>query len=66
MGSVAAGTECVNGAIRRAGTAGACSPNGKLFCKGEFAFYLCDFGLLVEMGPVAAGTRCVGGDIIAA
>ncbi|OQU94551.1 hypothetical protein CLAIMM_00898 [Cladophialophora immunda] len=65
MGSVALGTTCVNGQIIREND-GPCTPNGALFCNGDRAFYLCDQGGLVEMGPVAPGTVCRNGVIVAA
>jgi hypothetical protein len=46
--------------------AGACTPDGDLFCNGENAFFLCDHGGLVDMGPTAPGTMCQDGVIIAA
>ena len=61
MGPVAAGMECVNGQIIRQND-GPCTPNGQLFCDGEYSFYLCDQGGLINMGPVAPGTICNNGD----
>lgn len=63
MGSVAAGMQCVNGTIEREND-GPCTPNGSLQCDGEFAFYLCDQGGLIDMGPVASGTACRNGTIV--
>ncbi|ETN41984.1 uncharacterized protein HMPREF1541_03923 [Cyphellophora europaea CBS 101466] len=65
MGSVAAGTTCVNGQIIRE-NAGPCSPNGQIFCNGDMAFFMCDQGGLVSMGSTAAGTVCQNGVIVAA
>jgi hypothetical protein len=62
MGSVAAGMTCMDGQIIRQ-NAGPCTPNGQLLCNGENAFYLCDQGGLVDMGPVAPGTACRNGVI---
>ncbi|KAJ9602682.1 hypothetical protein H2200_012876 [Cladophialophora chaetospira] len=62
MGSVAAGMTCVDGQIIRQ-NAGACTPSGQLFCNGERAFYLCDQGGLIDMGPVTPGTACRDGVI---
>ncbi|EXJ94373.1 hypothetical protein A1O1_02767 [Capronia coronata CBS 617.96] len=62
MGSVAAGMQCVNGQFVRE-SSGTCTPSGSIFCNGENAFYLCDQGGLVDMGPVAPGTACRNGVI---
>ncbi|ETI21120.1 hypothetical protein G647_07464 [Cladophialophora carrionii CBS 160.54] len=62
MGAVAAGMTCRDGRIIRQ-NAGACTPNGQLRCNGAGAFYLCDQGGLVDMGPVAPGTACRDGVI---
>lgn len=62
MGSVAAGMQCVDGSIIRQND-GPCTPNGSLFCNGPNAFYMCDQGGLINMGPVAAGTKCENGVI---
>ena len=62
MGSVPAGMQCANGQIVRQNN-GSCSPNGQISCKGESAFYICDQGGLVDMGPVAPGTACLNGQI---
>ena len=65
MSQVAAGMTCSNGQIIRQ-NAGPCTPNGQIFCNGSNAFYICDQGGLVNMGPTAAGTVCVDGKIVAA
>ncbi|OAL28840.1 hypothetical protein AYO22_02705 [Fonsecaea multimorphosa] len=65
MGSVALGMTCVNGQIIREND-GPCTPNGALSCNGDRAFYLCDQGGLIDMGPVAPGTICQDGGIVAA
>lgn len=62
MGSVAAGMQCVNGQFTRQ-NAGACTPSGSIFCNGTNAFYMCDQGGLIDMGPVAPGTACRNGVI---
>jgi hypothetical protein len=66
MGNVAAGMMCVNGPngaqIERQ-NAGPCTPNGQIFCHGSNAFYMCDQGGLIDMGPVAPGTQCSNGQI---
>jgi hypothetical protein len=65
MGSVAAGMQCVNGAIIIQND-GPCTPNGQIFCKGNSSFYMCDQGGLINMGPVAPGTVCQNGVVVAA
>ncbi|KAK5210810.1 hypothetical protein LTR47_001531 [Exophiala xenobiotica] len=63
MGSVAAGMQCVgDGTIERQ-NAGPCTPSGSIFCNGTNAFYMCDQGGLIDMGPVAPGTACRDGVI---
>jgi len=57
--------QCVDGAFTRQND-GACTPSGSLVCKGQNAFYLCDQGGLINMGPVAPGTVCIDGAIVGA
>ena len=62
MGSVAAGMQCSNGQIIRQNS-GSCPTDGAIVCNGANAFYICDHGGLISMGPVAPGTTCVDGAI---
>ena len=64
MGSVAAGTQCVNGTIS-AQNSGSCSTDGAIVCGSTgTTFYMCDHGGLIDMGSVADGTECVDGAIV--
>jgi hypothetical protein len=61
MGSVAAGTECRDGKIQRAGERGGeeCKPDGSKKClAGGIKWAICDHGVWVDMGDVAKGTKC--------
>jgi hypothetical protein len=62
MGIVAAGMQCINGQVIRQND-GPCTPNGQIFCNGSNAFYMCDQGGLIDMGPIAPGTVCSSGEI---
>lgn len=67
FGPVADGTYCdeLENKIR-ADNYGDCSPDGHLFCDDTgSAFFECDQGGLIDVGPVAAGTTCVDGNIVA-
>lgn len=57
--------QCVNGQFTRQND-GPCTPSGNIFCNGPTAFYMCDQGGLIPMGPVAAGTECLNGEIVRA
>ncbi|KAF2484704.1 hypothetical protein BDY17DRAFT_296164 [Neohortaea acidophila] len=73
---VALGTICYKGAVVAAGSEpgsgsggwggwgpSTCSPNGKLICKGQYQYGLCNFGSVVFQS-VALGTKCIDGQIV--
>lgn len=67
MGSVAPGTECINGKLQRTGGTGSCTGVPSIKCSENGSmFMVCDQGEWIPMGPVAPGTKCRDGAISSA